>query len=91
LDTAGREIVSAARPVGNVGAQEKAEQIKWALEFLTDTDGWYAPIVALRVAALQTAHVRLRRLTKAPRVKVTPHKPPDILGLFVLLPAGAPK
>jgi hypothetical protein len=87
LDTAGREIVSAARPVGNVGAEEKAEQIKWALEFLADTETWYAPIVALRVAALETAHTRLRRLTKAPHLKVTPHEPPDILGLFVLLPA----
>jgi superfamily II DNA or RNA helicase len=89
LDTAGREIVSAARPVGNVGAEEKAEQIKWALEFLTGTEAWYEPIVALRVPALQTAHARLRKLTKASRLKVSPHEPPDILGLFVLLPAGA--
>jgi len=90
LGTAGREIVSAARPVGNVGAEEKAEQIKWALEFLTGTEAWYAPIVALRVVALETAHARLRTLTKAPRLEVTPHEPPDILALFVLLPAGAP-
>jgi hypothetical protein len=45
--------------------------------------------VALRVAALQAAHARLRKLTKAPRLKVSPHEPPDILGCFVLLPARA--
>jgi hypothetical protein len=89
LETAGREIAAAARPVSNVGPEEKTEQIAWALEFLTGTPEWYAPIVALRVAALQAAHARLRKLTKAPRLKVFPHEPPDILGCFVLLPSGA--
>jgi superfamily II DNA or RNA helicase len=88
LETAGREIAAAARPVSNVGPEEKAEQIKWALDLLAGTQEWYAPLVALRVAALQTAHARLRKLTKAPRLKVSPHEPPDILGCFVLLPAG---
>ncbi len=88
LETAGREIAAAARPVSNVSPAEKAEQIGWAIDFLTGSPDWYAPIVALRVAALQTAHGRLRRLTKAPRLKVSPHEPPDILGCFVLLPAG---
>jgi superfamily II DNA or RNA helicase len=88
LETAGGEIAAAARPVGNVSPEEKAEQIGWSLDFLTSTPEWYAPIVALRVAALQAAHARLRKLTKAPRLKVSPHEPPDILGCFVLLPAG---
>jgi hypothetical protein len=89
LETAGREIAAAARPANNVSPEEKTEQIGWALGFLTGTLEWYAPIVALRVAALQVAHARLRKLTKAPRLKVSPHEPPDILGCFVLLPAGA--
>ncbi|HEY2528176.1 MAG TPA: helicase-related protein [Xanthobacteraceae bacterium] len=88
IETAGREITAAARPVSNVGQAEKAEQIGWVLDFLTGTPDWCAPIVTLRVAALQTAHARLRRLTKAPRLEVLPHEPPDILGCFVLLPAG---
>jgi hypothetical protein len=88
LETAGREIATAARPVGNVSAAEKAEQIGWALEFLVGTQEWYAPIVAARVAELEAAHARLRKLTKAPRLKVLPHEPPDILGCFVLLPSG---
>jgi hypothetical protein len=88
LETASREIAGAARPVSNVSAEEKAEQIGWALEFLTGTAEWYAPIVRRRVAALQAAHARLRKLTKAPHLKVSPHEPPDILGCFVLLPSG---
>jgi hypothetical protein len=91
LETAGREIGAAARPVANVSPEEKAEQIGWALEFLAGTAEWYASIVARRVAALQVAHARLRKLTRAPRLKVSPHEPPDILGCFVLLPAGAPQ
>jgi hypothetical protein len=39
LDSAGREIAAAALPVGNVALAEKAEQIGWALEFLT-TPNW---------------------------------------------------
>jgi superfamily II DNA or RNA helicase len=89
LETAGREIAVAARPVSNVSPEEKAEQIGWALQFLTGTPEWYAPIVALRVAALRAAHERLRKLTQAPRLRVSPHEPPDILGCFVLLPSGA--
>jgi hypothetical protein len=88
LETAGRKITAAARPVSNVSAVEKSEHIGWALEFLTATPEWYARIVARRVAALHAAHTRLRRLTKAPRLKVSPHEPPDVLGCFVLLPAG---
>jgi hypothetical protein len=88
LENAGREIVAAARPIGNVSAGEKAEQIGWALEFLVGTPEWHAPIVAARVAELEAAHARLRKLTKAPRLKVLPHEPPDILGCFLLLPSG---
>jgi hypothetical protein len=96
METAGREIAAAAQPVGNVGAAEKTEQIGWALKFLADTPEWHQPIVAARVAQLEAAHARLRKLTKlapgrdpgARRLRVLPHEPPDILGCFVLLPAG---
>ena len=37
---------------------------------------------------LQRSHVNLRKLTKAPKLGVEPHTPPDILGCFVLVPAG---
>jgi superfamily II DNA or RNA helicase len=88
LETTGREIAAAARPVSNVSPSEKAEQIDWALHFLTGTPEWFKPIVTARVAELEGAHARLRKLTKTPRLKVRPHVPPDILGCFVLLPVG---
>ena len=88
LETTGREIAAAARPVSNVSPSEKTEQIGWALDFLTGTPGWFKPIVTARVIELEGAHARLRKLTKTPRLKVQPHEPPDILGCFVLLPAG---
>jgi hypothetical protein len=78
----------AARPVSNVPPSEKEEQVRWALDFLTGTPEWSEPIVAARVAELEGAHARLRKLTKTPRLKVQPHVPPDILGCFVLLPTG---
>jgi hypothetical protein len=89
LETTGREIAAAARPVSNVPPSEKEEQIRWALDFLTGTPDWHKPIVTARVGELEGAHARLRKLTKTPRLKVQPHEPPDILGCFVLLPAGA--
>jgi len=87
-ETTGREIADAARPVSNVSTSEKEEQIRWAIDFLTCTPDWYKPIVTARVAELEGAHARLRKLTKTPRLTVQPHEPPDILGCFVLLPAG---
>jgi hypothetical protein len=88
LETTGREIAAAARPVSNVPPSEKEEQIRWAIDFLTGTPDWSEPIVTARVAKLEGAHARLRKLTKTPWLKVQPHEPPDILGCFVLLPAG---
>jgi hypothetical protein len=88
IETAGAEIAASARPASNVSAEEKRDQMAWALESLTATSDWHASIVKKRVAALEAAHARLRKLTKAPRLKVSPHEPLDILGCFVLLPAG---
>ena len=48
---------------------------------------WYAPILYWRQAELAEAHKRLRDLTKAPKLEIQPHTPPDILGSFVLVPA----
>jgi hypothetical protein len=45
-------------------------------------------VIEHRVAALADAHARLRRLTKAPKLEIHPHEPPDIMGCFVLVPTG---
>ena len=44
---------------------------------------------AERVSALEAAHARLRRAVKGAKAAVTPHPSPDIIGCYVLVPAGA--
>ncbi len=83
-----RALVEAARPVANMEPAERQEQIAWALEFLAGRADWHKPLTDWRLGELQAAHDRLRRLMKARTLTVDPHSPPDILGCFVLVPAG---
>lgn len=82
----GLRLLSDARPTANMSPQDRSLQVTWALEQLSK-DGWWADIVADRVAALHASHDRLRTVVKAKSLTVTPHPPPDILGCYVLVPA----
>jgi hypothetical protein len=44
--------------------------------------------VDTRVKELQESHARLRKLTRAGTLAVSPHTPPDVLGCYVLVPIG---
>ena len=66
---------------------EKRDHVAWVLELL-ESGPWYRPVIEHRVAALADAHARLRKLTKAPRLEIHAHEPPDVMGCFVLLPTG---
>lgn len=88
LEQAGRQLLEKAQPVGNMPAAEQEEHLRWALEFLQSQEGWYEPLVSWRIATLQESHQRLRQLAQAPPLVIQPHTPPDILGLYVLVPAG---
>ena len=70
----------------NMSTAERQEHILWALDMLRE--GWYKEIVAERTAALEAAHNRLRKTIKGDPAKVIPHEPPDIIGCYVLVPAG---
>jgi len=85
LDEAPRQLLEAARPVANMSQSERSSQVTWALDMLKDGD-WFAPLVSWRVNRLQESHQRLRKLVKAPKLIIEPHKPPDILGCYVLVP-----
>jgi len=91
IETAAHKLLECVRtaiaPV-NAGQTERAEQVEWALSVLDDNPDWYKPIIAWREAHLQESHARLRKLVKATRLQVRPHEPPDILGCYVLVPAG---
>ena len=88
FDRAARALVEAAGPIRNIDDAERTAQVDWALATVKEAEDWYAPILDWRVAELTEAHKRLRALTKAPDLDIQPHTPPDILGCFVLVPAG---
>ncbi len=88
LDRAGRALADRAQPSANMSEPEKRDHVGWALDFLESNDAWYRPVLDHRVAALADAHQRLRKLTRAPKLEIQPHEPPDIMGCFVLVPTG---
>ncbi len=88
LDTAGRDLLTLARPAADMPTAERERQVSWALDLLKQQADWHAPIVEQRVRRLQEAHDRLRALVEAAPLAVQPRTPPDILGCYVLVPAG---
>ncbi len=75
-----------AEVAANMPQIERQEHVQWALGMLEGD--WADGIVAERVFALESAHVRLRRAVKGSKAAVTPHPPPDVIGCYVLVPAG---
>ena len=88
LDRAGRALADRAQPTANMLQPEKRDHLAWALGFLESNGTWFRPVVDHRVAALVDAHQRLRKLSRAPKLEIHPHEPPDIMGCFVLVPTG---
>ncbi|HEV7217177.1 MAG TPA: hypothetical protein VGP33_18870 [Chloroflexota bacterium] len=70
-----------------MAARERTEQVIWALALLRQPE-CLAPIVDARKERLQESHARLRRLVRAAALVVAPRTPPDLLGLYVLVPVG---
>lgn len=79
-------LLADAQPVANLSPEERTEHISWALDRLSD--GWDAEIVTHRAATLEAAHTRLRQAVPGRHATVTPHRPPDIIGCYVLTPSG---
>ncbi len=75
-----------AEVAANMPPVERKEHVRWALGALDA--GWADGIVAERVSALQASHKRLRLAVKGAEATVEPHLPPDIIGCYVLVPAG---
>jgi len=78
-------LLSEAEPVANMPPAERQEHVQWALDMLKGD--WADEIIAGRVAELEASHDRLRRAVKGSKAKITPHRPPDIIGCYVLVPA----
>lgn len=88
LENAAREALEAAVSAANMGPQERGEHVAWALDQLATQAAWFELIVESRRATLVGSHNRLRALARAAPLTVQPHTPPDIIGLYVLVPAG---
>ncbi|MGH2443653.1 MAG: hypothetical protein ACRDFX_10905, partial [Chloroflexota bacterium] len=56
---------------------------------LSNTPDWFTPVIDWRKRELYQANTRVRALVGAPPLGIAPHTPPDILGMYVLVPAGA--
>ena len=79
-------LLSDAEPVANLSQSERIDHVIWALGRLNDD--WDAEIIAQRAATLEAAHTRLRQTVLGGHVTVTPHRPPDVIGCYVLTPSG---
>jgi len=82
----GLKLLSKTDITANMPQAERERHVNWALGELQNE--WYKPILEERVKALHESHARLRSQIKTATLKVTPHTPPDILGCYVLVPAG---
>ena len=79
-------LLANAQPAANLSPSERKENVRWALDRLTDN--WDEEIIAGRTRALQDAHTRLRQSVAGSLVTIQPNRPPDIMGCYVLVPAG---
>jgi superfamily II DNA or RNA helicase len=86
-------LVEGVVPKGQISPQERQQQVAWALDQLKNAQlaqagDELARIAAERAAILEDAHARLReQLDQKARLAVTPY-PPDVLGIYVLVPGG---
>ncbi len=80
------ELLAQARPVVNVSPQERQESLEEAISWLSTIKEDLSRILDERARRLEEAHRRVRRLTKEGRLRARPHHPPDVLGIYVLLP-----
>ena len=80
-------LMEKAQPRANMPGVEARSHVSWALGSL-EGEGWHEQLVTHRVEALKESHTRLRTMVDARPLEITAHTPPDILGLFVLVPSG---
>ncbi|MGH8629326.1 MAG: hypothetical protein ACREU7_00990, partial [Burkholderiales bacterium] len=65
----------------------RVHQVEWAARFVAGASPELEKLARERAGELEQAHSRVRQLTGGGQVKVHPYEP-DVLGLYVLVPAG---
>jgi len=85
-EPAALELLATAQPSANVSRDERTLGVQSALEQLGGLGNALNNIAEQRTARLRESHQRVRGATTGGKVTVTPRTPPDVLGVYVLLP-----
>src|SRR5205823_4495754 len=82
------EALLSATPTGNVSAEQAREFVAKVVDAYPSWSAALDEAAAQRAAALLDAHKRVREgaQRRASRTRVEPQLPPDVLGVYVLLP-----
>ena len=80
------ELLRKAHPAANVSDRERGEWLGEALGWIKELSPRLTDLTRERANRLLQAHKRVRKLTKEEMVTVQPQLPPDVLGVYVLLP-----
>ena len=75
-------------PSANISQQERERQVRWALDAIDNAESQLSEIARRRATETETSHAKLRQYTGGGRFRATPYSPPDILGIYVLVPGG---
>ncbi len=79
-------LLQSARPRANVHPDERVEWLTDALAWVNDLQEDFERLAHARAKRLLEAHRRVRKYTKEGRLTVEPQLPPDVLGVYILLP-----
>jgi superfamily II DNA or RNA helicase len=80
-------LLEQATPVANISEPERQKQVAWSLEVLAEAHDDLKAIAKQRAARLEESYARLRQYISGGRIRAE-CEPPDILGVYVLLPGG---
>ena len=86
-DSTATTLLEQATAIGNISPQEKQQRIDRALEELSSDQAALDSIANQRASELEATYERLKPTMGGGKVTVTPY-PPDLLGVYVLLPGG---
>lgn len=86
-DKATLNLLEGIVPKGQITQQERHQQVSWALQMIEGAKSDLDRIAHERAKESEAAYARLREQIGGSQITVTPH-PPDILGIYVLLPGG---
>ena len=86
-ESAALDLLNSAQPDANLTTSDRDHQLTTALGLLDGLAPNLAAIAHDRAKRLAEAHTRVRTATLSRgRTTVEPHLPPDVLGMYVLLP-----